>query len=70
MRATVTLDDEALKALMKQTGEKSQTRAIQTAVCTYIQSHRLAQLRALKGKDNVLDNAALEEAELSELDLA
>jgi metal-responsive CopG/Arc/MetJ family transcriptional regulator len=50
MRATLNIPDDLMSEVQKISKEKSKTRAIVTAMETYVQDRKMAELRALRGK--------------------
>lgn len=56
-----------MKELLEMTATNSMTQAVNAAVDDYIRQHRLRQLRALRGKVDILSNEEIEAAELREL---
>lgn len=50
MRATLNIPDDLISEVKKITKEKSKTRAIVTAMETYVRDRKMAELRALRGK--------------------
>jgi hypothetical protein len=50
MRATLNIPDDLISEVQKISKEKSKTRAIVTAMETYVRDRRMAELRALRGK--------------------
>ena len=50
MRATLNIPDDLISEVQKISKEKSKTRAIVTAMKTYVRDRKMAELRALRGK--------------------
>jgi metal-responsive CopG/Arc/MetJ family transcriptional regulator len=50
MRATLNIPDDLISEVQKISKEKSKTRAIVTAMETYVRDRKMAELRALRGK--------------------
>ncbi len=50
MRATLNIPDELISEVQKISKEKSKTRAIVTAMETYVRDRKMTELRALRGK--------------------
>jgi metal-responsive CopG/Arc/MetJ family transcriptional regulator len=50
MRATLNIPDDLISEVQKISKEKSKTRAIVTAMKTYVQDRKMVELRALRGK--------------------
>jgi metal-responsive CopG/Arc/MetJ family transcriptional regulator len=50
MRATLNIPDDLISEVQKISNEKSKTRAIVTAMETYVRDRKMAELRALRGK--------------------
>jgi metal-responsive CopG/Arc/MetJ family transcriptional regulator len=50
MRATLNIPDDLISEVQKISKEKSKTRAIVTAMETYVRDRKMAELRALQGK--------------------
>lgn len=67
MRTTVDLEDHTYDELLKVTGENSRPRAVRKAVEAFLRREKLERLRALRGKVDILENDALEQAELEAL---
>ena len=49
MRTTVTLDGKKLNELLSETGAKSKTEAVSTAIDDYLRRKRIEKIKALKG---------------------
>jgi metal-responsive CopG/Arc/MetJ family transcriptional regulator len=65
MRATLNIPDDLISEVQKISKEKSKTRAIVTAMETYVRDRKMAELRALRGKMPIeYDWQKEEEAEL------
>lgn len=60
MRTTVTIDDEEMKALMRETRLSSRPAAIRAALRAYLQRTRLERVLALRGS-MILDEEAIAE---------
>lgn len=67
MRTSITLDDKVFQELMDITQETNRTRAVQTAVETFVRRAKLEQLRQLRGQVHVLSNDEVEAGEMAEL---
>jgi metal-responsive CopG/Arc/MetJ family transcriptional regulator len=50
MRATLNIPDDLISEVQKISKEKTKTRAIVTAMETYVRDRKMAELRALQGK--------------------
>jgi metal-responsive CopG/Arc/MetJ family transcriptional regulator len=50
MRATLNIPDDLLLKVQEIAGQKSKTRAIITAMETYVRKAKMSELRALRGK--------------------
>jgi metal-responsive CopG/Arc/MetJ family transcriptional regulator len=50
MRATLNIPDDLISEVQKISKEKTKTRAIVTAMKTYVRDRKMAELRALRGK--------------------
>ncbi len=50
MRATLNIPDDLLSEVQKISNEKSKTRAIVTAMESYVRQRKMAELQALRGK--------------------
>lgn len=50
MRATLNIPDDLISEVQKISKEKSKTRAIVTAMESYVRDRKMAELRALRGK--------------------
>lgn len=68
MRTSVTLDDKIFRELMEITNETNRTRAVQTAVESFVRQAKLEQLRQLRGKVSILSNDDIEAGELEEFE--
>lgn len=67
MRTTLNVDEKLLNAVMTLTGEKRKATAVNKALAAYIRSRRIAELRAMAGKIELVDNLKeLEELESKE----
>ncbi len=53
MRATLNIPDDLLSEVQKISKEKSKTRAIVTAMESYVRERKMAELLALRGKINI-----------------
>jgi metal-responsive CopG/Arc/MetJ family transcriptional regulator len=67
MRTTVTIPDEKMDELLAITEAHSKTQAVNEAIEAFIRRHRLQQLRAFKGKVEVLSNDEIEALEIADL---
>lgn len=67
MRTTLILPDELLERVQRLSGERSKTRAVVTALESYVKAKGNAQLRALRGKVSI--DYDWERAEVEELRL-
>ena len=69
MRTTLNIDDETLREVVKETGEKSKSKAVTKALQEYMRLKHFAELRAIAGNIDLVDNLKeLEEAELKEME--
>ncbi len=59
MRATVTIDDEKVAELMRFSGARSRTGAVNLAVDEWLRMRRIQELRGLRGRVEI-DPAILE----------
>ena len=50
MRATVTLEKDALDALLKETKSRSKASAVRIAVDDYLRRKKIEKVRSMKGK--------------------
>ncbi len=50
MRATLNIPDDLLSKVQEIAGQKSKTRAIITAMETYVHKAKMSELRSLRGK--------------------
>lgn len=66
MRTTITIPDQLFEELMRFTEAGSRTEAMQVAVETYVRRAKLEQLRALRGKLEILGTEASDEADVRE----
>lgn len=56
MRTTLDVDEKLLADVVKATGEKSKSKAVRRALEGYLRGARVAELRAMLGNTDVLDN--------------
>lgn len=67
MRTTLDVDEKLMETMLKMTGEKSKSKAVNKALKDYIRRRSIDELRAMAGKIDVIDNwRELEELELEE----
>ena len=67
MRTTLDVDEKLLETMLKMTGEKSKSKAVNRAMKDYIRRRSIDELRAMAGKIDMIDNwQELEELELEE----
>ena len=67
MRTTLDVDEKLLEDVVVATGEKSKSKAVSSVLKEYIRRRRFAELRALAGNIDIVDNLEeLEELELEE----
>ena len=67
MRTTLDVDEKLMETMLKMTGEKSKSKAVNKAMEDYIRRRSIDELRAMAGKIDVIDNwQELEELELEE----
>ena len=65
MRTTLDVDAKLLEDVVNVTGEKSKSKAVSKVLKEYLRDIRIAELRAMAGKIDVIDNwRELEEIEL------
>ena len=65
MRTTLDVDPKLLEDVLKATGQKSKSKAVNKALEDYIRRIKIAELRAMAGKIDIEDNwRELEELEL------
>ncbi len=50
MRATVTIDNDKLDLLMKETKSKSKASAVKIAIDEYLKRKKIEKIRSMKGK--------------------
>jgi len=50
MRATVTIDNDKLDLLMKETKSKSKASAVKVAIDEYLKRKKIEKIRSMKGK--------------------
>ncbi|MGA1844328.1 MAG: DUF2191 domain-containing protein [bacterium] len=50
MRATVTIDNDKLDLLMKETKSKSKASAVKIAIDEYLKRKKIEKIKAMKGK--------------------
>ncbi|MDA1348201.1 MAG: type II toxin-antitoxin system VapB family antitoxin [Chloroflexi bacterium] len=69
MRTTLNVDDAVLDEVVKLTGEKNKSKAVNKALEEYLRRRRIAELKEMAGKIDLVDNLKeLEELELKELE--
>ena len=69
MRTTLDVDPKLLDEVIEASGEKSKSAAVNKALAEYIRRRRIAELRELAGKIDLVDNLKeLEALELKELE--
>jgi Arc/MetJ family transcription regulator len=56
MRTTINIDDDIFDELMRITTSKSRAKAVQKAICEYIEIKRKKQLLALRGNLDIANN--------------
>lgn len=56
MRTTLDIDEGLLEELVKLTGEKSKSKALNKALEEYIRRRRIEELRAMLGTIDLVDN--------------
>ena len=67
MRATLSIPDQLIEDLVRETGAKTKTRAITKAIEDYLKKRRLEKLLSLQGKLDLEDNwKEMEARELEE----
>ena len=67
MRTTLDVDEKLLETMLKMTGEKSKSKAVNKAMEDYIRRRSIDELRAMAGKIDMIDNwQTLEELELEQ----
>ena len=67
MRTTIDVDEKLLETMLKMTGEKSKSKAVNKAMKDYVRRRSIDDLRAMAGKIDMIDNwQELEELELEE----
>ena len=52
MRATVTIEKDALDTLVKETKSKSKASAVRIAIDDYLRRRKIEKIRSMKGKLN------------------
>jgi hypothetical protein len=50
MRATLTIDNEKLELLMKETKSKSKASAVKVAIDEYLKRKKIEKIKSMKGK--------------------
>ena len=66
MRTTLNIDEKLLDDVLEATGEKTKSKAVNRALGDYIRRVKIAELRAMAGKIDIVDNwRELEEIELN-----
>ncbi len=67
MRTTLDVDEKLMETMLKMTGEKSKSKAVNKAMEDFIRRKSIDELRAMAGKIDLIDNwRELEELELEE----
>jgi metal-responsive CopG/Arc/MetJ family transcriptional regulator len=66
MRTTITIPDTLFQELMSFTEAGSRTEAVRVAVETYVRRAKLEQLRALRGKLDIIGTEKMDEADIRE----
>ena len=67
MRTTLDVDEKLMDTMLKMTGEKSKSKAVNKALKDFIRRKSIDDLRAMAGKIDLIDNwRELEELELEE----
>ena len=67
MRTTLDIDERLLKGVVKATGQKTKSKAVNRALEEYLRRKAIDEIRAMAGKIDILDNwRDLEELELEE----
>jgi Arc/MetJ family transcription regulator len=56
MRTTLTIDDELMREIAKETGKKAPLEAIRVALQAYVQQQKLKKVLALRGAVDIEDN--------------
>ena len=56
MRTTLNIDQDIIEKVVKATGEKSRSKAIDKALKEYLQRKAIDELRAMSGKIDIEDN--------------
>jgi Arc/MetJ family transcription regulator len=56
MRTTITIEDGVMDKLMKYTGSKTRTEAVNRALTDWVQHLKIEKLRSLRGKLYMEDN--------------
>ena len=65
MRTTLDVDEKLMETMLKMTGEKSKSKAVNKAMEDFIRRKSIDDLRAMAGKIDMIDNwQELEELEL------
>lgn len=70
MRTTISIDDSKLEALLEAAETDNMTKALNLAADAFIRLKALEQLRAFKGRVEVLSNDEIERATLEADELA
>ena len=69
MRTTLDVDPDLLDAVVEITGERSKTKAVSKALEEYVRRKRVAELREIAGKIDLVNNLRdLEALELREME--
>ena len=69
MRTTLDVDPDLLDAVVETTGERSKTKAVSKALEEYVRRKRVAELREIAGKIDLVNNLRdLEALELREME--
>ena len=67
MRTTLNIDEDVIGKVVKATGEKSKSKAVNKALKEYLKRKAIDELRAMSGKIDIEDNwRELEKLEIEE----
>ena len=67
MRTTLNIDEDVIGKVVKATGEKSKSKAVNKALKEYLKRKAIDELRAMSGKIDIEDNwRELEQLEIEE----
>lgn len=67
MRTTLNIDEKLLENVLRVTGQRSKSKAVNEVMVEYLRRKAIDEIRAMAGKIDILDNwRDLEKSELNE----